>query len=258
MSANRQATIGRRWVQFKPSQWGQIRASFSGAGDPGEVRRVGPALVRDNRVDVRVLFGASSEGPHCGACVVRWAMTSIRRGGLRGNNPRQHREQLFSNVPQFASSPQELVAQLEGDPDRLSTNGGSPSAAARSAVARHGAKEPYLTVEQGRRQPLGRRTDLRRIPKSEGSRAYGAHRPVDDGADLAVSGLRSRAQADVSIGEVGRPAKDEEQAPGGARSEAVPFLHPRKAAVTDGLFLSMQLSRGRTRPCQDRGAAGCV
>ena len=29
MSANRQATIGRRWVQFKPSQWGQIRASFS-------------------------------------------------------------------------------------------------------------------------------------------------------------------------------------------------------------------------------------
>jgi hypothetical protein len=29
MSANRQATIGRRWGQFKPSEWGQIRASFS-------------------------------------------------------------------------------------------------------------------------------------------------------------------------------------------------------------------------------------
>jgi hypothetical protein len=31
MSANRQATIGRRWGQFKPSQWGQFRASFSDA-----------------------------------------------------------------------------------------------------------------------------------------------------------------------------------------------------------------------------------
>ncbi len=29
MSANRQATIGRRWGQFKPSQWGQFRPSFS-------------------------------------------------------------------------------------------------------------------------------------------------------------------------------------------------------------------------------------
>jgi hypothetical protein len=29
MSANRQATIGRRWGQFKPSQWGQSRPSFS-------------------------------------------------------------------------------------------------------------------------------------------------------------------------------------------------------------------------------------
>jgi hypothetical protein len=114
-------------------------------------------------------------------------------------------------MPQVASSPQEPVAQLEGDPERLSTNGGSPSAGPVLRWPATAAKEPYLTVEQGRRQPLGRRTDLRRIPKSEGSRAHGAHRPVDDGADLAVSGLRSRAQADVSIGEVGRPAKDEEQ-----------------------------------------------
>lgn len=29
MSANRQATIGRRWGQFEPSQWGQFRPSFS-------------------------------------------------------------------------------------------------------------------------------------------------------------------------------------------------------------------------------------
>ena len=28
-SANRQAAIGRRWDQFKPSQWGQFRTSFS-------------------------------------------------------------------------------------------------------------------------------------------------------------------------------------------------------------------------------------
>jgi RNA polymerase sigma factor (sigma-70 family) len=28
MSAQRQATIGRRWGQFKTSQWGQFRASF--------------------------------------------------------------------------------------------------------------------------------------------------------------------------------------------------------------------------------------
>jgi hypothetical protein len=40
----------------------------------------------------------------------------------------------------------------------------------------------------------------------------GTHRSVDNGADLAVSGLRSRAQAGVSIGEVDRPAKDEPQA----------------------------------------------
>ena len=29
MSANRQATIGRRWGQIKPSQWGQFRPLFS-------------------------------------------------------------------------------------------------------------------------------------------------------------------------------------------------------------------------------------
>jgi hypothetical protein len=131
-------------------------------------------------------------------------MTWIRRGELRGNKPRQPREQLFSTMPQVASSPQELVAQLEGDPERLSTNGGSPAAGPVLRWPATAAKEPYLTVEQGRRQPLGRRTDLRRIPKSEGSRAHGAHRPVDDGADLAVSGLRSRAQADVSIGDATR------------------------------------------------------
>ncbi len=28
MSAQRQATIGRRWGQIKPSQWGQFRSSF--------------------------------------------------------------------------------------------------------------------------------------------------------------------------------------------------------------------------------------
>jgi hypothetical protein len=34
---------------------------------------------------------------------------------------------------------------------------------------------------------------------------------VDNGADLAVSGLRYRTQARVSIGEEDRPAKDEKQ-----------------------------------------------
>jgi hypothetical protein len=37
---------------------------------------------------------------------------------------------------------------------------------------------------------------------------------ADDGADLAVSGLRSPAQTDAPIGGVDRPAKDDEQARG--------------------------------------------
>jgi hypothetical protein len=41
-------------------------------------------------------------------------------------------------------------------------------------------------------------------------------------AQLTLSGT----QAGVSIGEVDRQARDEEQAPGGARTDGAPLLHP--------------------------------
>src|SRR4051812_28583658 len=44
MSANRQATIGRRWGQFKPSQWGQFRPSFSLGRHDASSRMYGLAM----------------------------------------------------------------------------------------------------------------------------------------------------------------------------------------------------------------------